>query len=148
MLAVSGTAPASQVSLVLIVLLKGVEHACLGSAHGWIGQRPWGGALARIAAGLAMGVIFGGAIVSITYSAAPEPLSAGQVISMGVNEFIFPVGCSLVLYVAAAAARWQTNQPDASQTGVLARRARRGKLGSWITDISAWSGGPGWSGPF
>ncbi len=113
-LAVSGTASASQVSLVLIVLLKGVEYGCLGVALGWIGQRPWGGALAHIAAGLTMGVIFGGAMVSITYAAASEPLSAGQVIFMSVNEVIFPVGCSLVLFVAAAAARWQTNQSDAA----------------------------------
>jgi len=113
-LAVSGTASAGQVSLVLIALLKGIEYACLGVALGWIGRRPWGGALAHISAGLAAGVVFGGAIVSVTYSAAAEPLPAAQVLSMGVNEIIFPVGCSLVLYVAAAAARWQSSESEAA----------------------------------
>ena len=113
-LTVSGTASVSQVSLVVIVLLKGIEYGCLGVALGWIGQRPWGGALAHIAAGLTMGVVFGGAIVFITYSAAPEPLSAAQVLSLCVNEVVFPVGCALVLFVAAAAARWQAGQPDAA----------------------------------
>ena len=62
---------AGQVSLVLIVLLKGIEYGCLGVTLGWIGRRPWGGALAHVAAGLAVGVVFGGAIVSLTYAAAP-----------------------------------------------------------------------------
>ena len=111
-LAVSGTASAGQVSLVLIVLLKGIEYGCLGVTLGWIGRRPWGGALAHVAAGLAVGVVFGGAIVSLTYAAAPEPLPTAQVVSQAVNEVLFPVGCALILFVAAAVARWQASQAE------------------------------------
>ena len=111
-LAVSGTVSSSDVSLILIALLKGVEYGCLGLVVGWVGQRAWGGAFAHMAAGLAVGVVFGGAIVSLTYSAAPEPLPAAQVVSQGVNEVLFPVGCSLVLFVAAAVARWKESRPD------------------------------------
>ena len=111
-LKVSGTVPSSDVSLVLIALLKGVEYGCLGLVVGWVGQRAWGGAFAHMAAGLALGIVFGGAIVSLTYYAAPEPLPAAKVLSQGVNEVLFPVGCSLVLFVTAAVARWKENQPD------------------------------------
>ncbi len=111
-LAVSGTVSSSDVSLVLIALLKGVEYGCLGLVVGWVGQRVWGGAFAHVAAGLAVGVVFGGAIISLTYSASPEPLPAAQVVSQGINEILFPVGCALVLFVAAAVARWQANQAE------------------------------------
>jgi hypothetical protein len=87
-------------TLILLALLKGVEYACLGLAIGWIGRRSWGGALAHLAVGLAVGIIFGGAILSFTYWTAPEPLAAADLFSRGANEILFPVGCSLVLYSA------------------------------------------------
>src|SRR5829696_6673656 len=111
-LAVSGTVSTSDVSVVLIALLKGLEYGCLGLVVGWVGQRVWGGVFAHVAAGLAVGVVFGGAIVSLTYAAAPEPLPAAKVVSQGVNEVLFPVGCALVLFVAAAVARWQASQAE------------------------------------
>ena len=43
-----------------------------------------------------------GAIVTFTNLNAPEPLSAADLISRGVNEIVFPVGCSLVLFSATA----------------------------------------------
>jgi hypothetical protein len=87
-------------TLILLALLKAVEYACLGLAIGWIGRRPWGGALAHLAVGLAVGILFGGAILSFTYWTAPEPLAAADLFSRGANEILFPVGCSLVLYSA------------------------------------------------
>ena len=95
-------APVGSYTLILLALLKAVEYGCLGAAIGWIGRRPWGGALAHAAVGLAVGILFGGAIVSFTYWAAPEPLAAADLFSRGVNEILFPVGCSLVLYSATA----------------------------------------------
>jgi hypothetical protein len=52
--------------------------------------------------GFAVGILFGGAIVSFTYWTAPEPLAATDLFSRGANEILFPVGCSLVLYSATA----------------------------------------------
>ena len=95
-------APVGSYTLILLALLKAVEYGCLGAAIGWIGRRPWGGALAHLAVGLAVGILFGGAIVSFTYWTAPEPLAAADLFSRGVNEILFPVGCSLVLYSATA----------------------------------------------
>jgi hypothetical protein len=95
-------APIGSHTLILLVLLKAVEYGCLGAAIGWIGRRPWGGAMAHLAVGLAVGILFGGAVVSFTYWTAPEPLTTADLFSRGANEILFPVGCSLVLYSATA----------------------------------------------
>ena len=55
-----------------------------------------------MAVGLAIGVLFGGAIVGLAYSTAPEPLATPDLVSRGVNEILFPVGCALVLFSATA----------------------------------------------
>jgi hypothetical protein len=89
-------------TLILLALLKALEYGFLGVAINWIGRRPWGGALAHAAVGLAVGIVFGGAIVSYTYWMAPEPLAVAGLFSRGMNEILFPVGCSLVLYSATA----------------------------------------------
>ncbi len=57
------------------------------------------------AGGLVVGVIFGGAILALTYATAPAPLPAAALISRGANEIFFPVGCSLVLFAAQALAK-------------------------------------------
>jgi hypothetical protein len=97
----TGASVGSQM-LILLALLKALEYGCLGVAISWIGQRPWGGALAHAAVGLAVGIVFGGVIVSFTYWTAPEPLAVADLFSGGMNEILFPVGCSLVLYSATA----------------------------------------------
>lgn len=85
----------------LIALVKGLEYACLGMLIGWLGSRPWGGALAHAATGLAIGLVFGGAMLALAAGATPQPSDAALV-SQGVNEILFPIGCSLVLFSAAA----------------------------------------------
>jgi hypothetical protein len=97
----AGVSVSSQ-PLILLALLKAVEYGCLGVTLGLVGGRPWGGALAHAAVGLAVGIIFGGAIVGFTYWTAPEPLAAAEIFSRSITEILFPVGCSLVLYTATA----------------------------------------------
>ena len=89
-------------TLILLALLKAAEYGCLGATIGWIERRPWGGALAHAVVGLGVGVLFGGAILSLTYWTAAEPLGTAELFSRGANEILFPVGCSLVLYSATA----------------------------------------------
>ncbi len=89
-------------SAFLLALIKGIEYACLGAAIGWIGRRPWGGLLFHALVGLAIGILFGGAILALTYASAPEPPSVTVLVSRGIDEVFFPVGCSLVLFSAQA----------------------------------------------
>lgn len=88
--------------VLLLATLKALEYACLGLLIGWIGRRPLGGAMAHVAAGLAVGLVFGGTIVALTYRMATEPLAAADLVSRGANEILFLVGWSLVLFAATA----------------------------------------------
>jgi hypothetical protein len=100
-LAVAGTAPGAP-SLLLVALIKGAEYGFLGAAIGWVGRRPWGGMAAHIGVGLVAGVFFGGAMVTLKASVAPAPLRSAELVCQGVNELLFPVGCSLVIFCAEA----------------------------------------------
>lgn len=101
-LEIAGSASLFTPSLLVLALLKAVEYGCLGAIVGWVGKRPWGGLMAHVLTGLIVGIVFGGAIVAFTYLNAPEPLAAVDLVSRGVNEIVFPVGCSLVLFSATA----------------------------------------------
>jgi hypothetical protein len=101
-LGVVGTASIGFSIILVVVVLKGVEYGCLGAAIGWVGQRPWGGLGAHIAVGLGAGIVFGSLILAVTYWGASSALSTANLISRGVNEILFPMGCSLVLFSADA----------------------------------------------
>jgi hypothetical protein len=101
-LAATGEIASGGSSTLLVAVIKGLEYGCLGLALGWVGTRPWGGAAAHAAVGLAIGLVFGGSILGIALVSAPEPLATVELVSRGVNEVLFPVGCSLVLFTATA----------------------------------------------
>ena len=88
--------------VLIVAILKGIEYACLGVALGWIGGRAWGGAVAHMATGLLVGLVFGGTILALSYQMSPEPLATADLVSRAVNEILFPLGCSLVLFAATA----------------------------------------------
>jgi hypothetical protein len=98
-------------SPILVGVIKGVEYGCLGLAIAWVGQRPWGGAAAHVAVGLLVGLVFGGTIVALTMGSTPPP-PAADALSVGVNEVIFPIGCSLVLFSAGALGKRMSTQAD------------------------------------
>jgi hypothetical protein len=99
-LAISGSA-GDDLSPFLLALIKGLEYGCLGLALGWVSQRPWGGAAAHMAVGFVVGAIFGGTVIALLAASGPE-VSATILLSRGVTEVLFPVGCSLVLFSAEA----------------------------------------------
>jgi hypothetical protein len=86
---------------VLIVVLKGLEYAALGAAIGWVSRKAWGGLSAHLACGLAAALTFGAAIVLLPLRTINSP-TAAQVVPQAVNELLFPLGCSLVLFLAGA----------------------------------------------
>jgi hypothetical protein len=49
--------------------------------------------------GLVAGLVFGGTILSITMAATPQP-PITDLLTQGVNEVLFPIGCSIVLFSA------------------------------------------------
>jgi hypothetical protein len=90
-------------SAVLVAAVKGVEYACLGFVVGWLGRRAWAAIHHHAAAGLAVGIAFGGVLLAL--AAGAEPLSRDRVLAWAVNELLFPVGCVLILFSAARAER-------------------------------------------
>jgi hypothetical protein len=100
-LEIAGAAPVGP-SPVLLAFIKGLEYACLGALIGWVAKRIWGGALAHVTVGLGVGILFGGTILALMDWYNPSPLATAALLSRGVNEILFPVGCSLVLFAAEA----------------------------------------------
>ena len=88
-------------SPLLVAFVKGLEYGCLGMAVAWLGRRPWAGAVAHMATGLVVGLVFGGLILLLMVGSTPQPPVA-DLVTQGMNEVLFPVGCSLVLFSAGA----------------------------------------------
>jgi hypothetical protein len=95
------TGGGGNLSPVLVAVIKGIEYGCLGLGVGWVSQRRWGGAAAHVVVGLLVGLIFGGVELALAAGATPPPPAADLFVE-GVNEVLFPVGCSVVLYSAGA----------------------------------------------
>jgi hypothetical protein len=108
-LAVTGGGGGDGLSPLLIAAIKGIEYGCLGLGIGWVSQRPWGGALAHVAVGLLVGLVFGGMEIALAMGATPPP-PAADLFTEGVNEILFPVGCSLVLFSATVLGKKATGQ--------------------------------------
>lgn len=89
-------------STFLIALLKAVEYGVFGVVLGRVSQKPGAGLGLYTVIGLAIGVVFGGAITALIAQAGA---TGSGLATKAINELIFPLGCSLVLYVADALGR-------------------------------------------
>jgi hypothetical protein len=90
----------------LIASLKALEYGVLGAALGAVTKQQGGGSLgAHAGTGAAIGITFGGAILAVLARAAVTPMTPVDLAAKGINEVLFPVGCSLVLYAAEAMSR-------------------------------------------
>jgi hypothetical protein len=89
-------------SVIAVSTVKGIEYALLGFIIVRIGTKTWGGLAGHVGVGLVTGVVFSAILVSLAvvfgHPAPPTPKLA----LLAVNELLFPIGCSLVLYSAAA----------------------------------------------
>lgn len=82
----------------LLAGIKAVEYGLFGL---WLGRivSDDEARLARyVRAGLTLGLVFAGLIVVLFQRAKPE-LSVVELAAKGVNELVFPVGCSFVLFL-------------------------------------------------
>ncbi|HTM08040.1 MAG TPA: hypothetical protein VL754_06605 [Verrucomicrobiae bacterium] len=90
---------ASAASPFVLGTLKGLEYAALGILLTWIGKQR-AGIAAHIGVGFVVGAVFGAALIALLahYAAATPPPHA--LVTQGVNELLFPVGCSLAIFAA------------------------------------------------
>ncbi len=91
----SVTAAAITPALIAVGALRGVEYMCLGAILAVLSQRE-SRPVFYLAAGLAVGVVFGGIVLLLTPSAAG---SLAGLLGWVVNEILFPMGCAAVLFV-------------------------------------------------
>ena len=92
-------AGARSASPLVLGSLKGMEYALLGLLLARIGKQR-AGASAHAAVGLLVGLIFGGALIAVLLYYAAEPPPAHALVTQGVNEVLFPIGCSLAIFAA------------------------------------------------
>ncbi len=96
---------AAGVSPFLIGGLKGLQYGLFGGVLGWLGQQAWGKLGAHLGAGVAFGVTFGLTIALMMEVGAPVPTPPVGLVSRGLNELIFPVGCAAVVYASSVLGR-------------------------------------------
>jgi len=103
----AATAMAPGPAPILLALLKALEYGFLGALVGWAGRR-WGKVAAYVGAGAAVGLTLGTLTVVLMSHADAAAAPAATLASRGIDEMLFPVGCSLVLYAADRVGRHVT----------------------------------------
>ncbi len=84
--------------------VKAVEYGAFGVLLAAVSRRPGAPLRSYLSAGLAVGVVFGGALLAWMSARALDPLPFSELCVRGANELVFPVGCAFVLYVSQRAA--------------------------------------------
>jgi hypothetical protein len=109
-----GVAPASAKGPLPLVLgiIKAVEYGCLAAVIAWLVKRKQRGAVVHASMGLAIGVFFGSIILGYTYWTNAKLFSVADAVSRGLNELLFPVGCSLVLFATEVWGKQWKSAPE------------------------------------
>jgi hypothetical protein len=82
--------------------IKALEYGVLGAMVARLAPRRKGG-YAYAAAGFCVGAVFGGTTVGYTYSVTHGTVA--DLLPRAINEILFPLGCSLVLFASEAVGR-------------------------------------------
>ncbi|MCC7352168.1 MAG: hypothetical protein IT330_00320 [Anaerolineae bacterium] len=109
--------------LLSVSLLKGLEYGCLGAILAWLGKQPGRGLAAHVTAGAVVAATFGSAILYLMAWGRAQPAVTLAFISSHVNEYLFPIGCSIVVFASdrlgrlaqQARARWSSAKRTASR---------------------------------
>ncbi|MEZ0259418.1 MAG: hypothetical protein ACAH80_00315 [Alphaproteobacteria bacterium] len=120
-LGIASQVAASAPSPMLLAGLKGLEYAVLGFLIGQLGRRKKVGLKGHMLAGGGVGLGFGGFILYLMVTQAANPIPLGGIVTRGINEMIFPVGCALVLYAAQKVGEHQahTDRADVETTDAV-----------------------------
>jgi hypothetical protein len=104
--ALSITVPAGGPSPWALAGVKAAEYAVFGVLVTRLVRRPELKLAAYARTGLIVGVIFGAALLALMdHAAAPDGLPTPMLVSRGLNELLFPVGCACVLWVTGVLSR-------------------------------------------
>lgn len=98
----------------LICALKGLEYGALGFALGRMVGQPWATLLAHLLLALAVGLISAVLFVGLQHSRGVrlgKVPPASKLVGLGVNEILFPLGCSLVIFFGQRL-RWYEHLVD------------------------------------
>lgn len=99
---VASTAPAL---LVLLATLKAVQYGVLGSVLARLDERDDATIRSYLQTGVWVAALFGGATLVVMALFAPASAPAAAWLARGINELLFPIGCSLILFTAGQAAK-------------------------------------------
>lgn len=103
-------APAvAALSPMTVGLIKALEYGSLGVLVAWVSRRRWGTLGGHLSVGLGVGLLFGILVYRLTNAASMASqglaLPSDKVLSIFINETVFPMGCALVLYASDAMRR-------------------------------------------
>ncbi|HEX4952402.1 MAG TPA: hypothetical protein VF017_03270 [Thermoanaerobaculia bacterium] len=98
------SAVALAASPLVIAGLKALEYCVLGFVLGKLAKKGLG-LKGYLGVGALAGLSFGTLIVIVLNRASPPPVAAATVVTRGINEMLFPIGCSLVIYAAEVLAK-------------------------------------------
>jgi hypothetical protein len=99
MAALSGADPDRLTPVVVqIATLKSLEYALLGIALSWLARRAGAGLARHAVVGLFFGLVFGAAMIGVELNHPPVPLP--KLVTLIINELVFPIGCASILYAA------------------------------------------------
>lgn len=88
----------------LIAGIKALEYGALGALLGYASQRDKSLTF-HATAGIATGLTFGVVLIWAGVRSQAGPVGAVDLASRGINEILFPLGCSLVVYASEAFGR-------------------------------------------
>ncbi len=100
-----GASAAAPMLLVLLATIKSLEYGVLGAWLSRLDERSAASAGTYVRSGAVVGVLFGGAALACMWLFSPASPSAADWFARGVNEVLFPVGCSLILFLASSAGK-------------------------------------------
>lgn len=94
--------------LTTLGVIRALEYGLLGWALAWMVSKDENRLMRFLGVGAVIGVIFGGGATGLTFHLARlkgVALTSAQMLTTALNEIVFPIGCSLVVFIALVVGR-------------------------------------------